>query len=336
LAGQTHSNYSNIRIYYNLFDGVLPPIAVENIEDGKNGWSWVASGANGEYYLTYCGGDPSTQWHDAGSYPPNGVFKNHNFIGSMGGGTPGVLNADAWGYGDSNSLGYSTIYYRPPAGHAPGEYVFDIYRVVSFQGTIRLANTNANNGKGNLIANNVFYNGNNNMRLGQYGEPDPYRAVYAQSNSENWEIESNIFYGQNTAIYGSSQMNASGNLYYLNKYSCQGGVADSNSIFSDPLFADAPKSDFRIQMSSPVIDRSSGWGQARDFEGNQKSGPAWDIGAYEYAGTACIHKSEIPPCDGCVSMSELTAFIDRWKLNNQDATIRELIEAIGLWKQGGC
>jgi hypothetical protein len=33
-------------------------------------------------------------------------------------------------------------------------------------------------------------------------------------------------------------------------------------------------------------------------------------------------------------MTELTAFIDRWKLNNQDVTIRELIEAIGLWKKG--
>ena len=39
-------------------------------------------------------------------------------------------------------------------------------------------------------------------------------------------------------------------------------------------------------------------------------------------------------CDNCVSMSELTSFINRWKVNNQDVTIRELIEAIGLWKRG--
>jgi hypothetical protein len=53
-------------------------------------------------------------------------------------------------------------------------------------------------------------------------------------------------------------------------------------------------------------------------------------------GSSCIHKSEIPPCDGCVSMSELTAFITRWKLSNVDVTLKELMEAIGLWKKGGC
>jgi len=40
--------------------------------------------------------------------------------------------------------------------------------------------------------------------------------------------------------------------------------------------------------------------------------------------------------DGCVSQPELFAFIDRWKVNNQDVTLKELIEAIGLYKRGGC
>jgi|GEM_PF-2514665 len=38
--------------------------------------------------------------------------------------------------------------------------------------------------------------------------------------------------------------------------------------------------------------------------------------------------------DGCVSDPELSAFIDRWKLNSSDVTLREIIEAIGLWKKG--
>jgi hypothetical protein len=38
--------------------------------------------------------------------------------------------------------------------------------------------------------------------------------------------------------------------------------------------------------------------------------------------------------DGCVDSTELLAFIDRWKVNNQDVTLREIIEAIGLWKRG--
>jgi len=52
------------------------------------------------------------------------------------------------------------------------------------------------------------------------------------------------------------------------------------------------------------------------------------------AAPSCIHKSEIPPCDGCVNMAELTTFINRWKVNNSDVTLREMIEAIGLWKRG--
>ncbi len=48
---------------------------------------------------------------------------------------------------------------------------------------------------------------------------------------------------------------------------------------------------------------------------------------------ACLHKSDTN-CDGCVDMTELSAFIVRWLMNNQDVTIRELIEAIGLYKKG--
>ncbi|MCJ7817182.1 MAG: DNRLRE domain-containing protein, partial [Candidatus Aenigmarchaeota archaeon] len=38
--------------------------------------------------------------------------------------------------------------------------------------------------------------------------------------------------------------------------------------------------------------------------------------------------------NGCIEMGELTAFITRWQLNNLDVTLRELMEAIGLWKRG--
>jgi hypothetical protein len=51
-------------------------------------------------------------------------------------------------------------------------------------------------------------------------------------------------------------------------------------------------------------------------------------------GASCIHKSDNNPCDGCVDMTELSAFIGRWYINNQDVTMKELIEAIGLWNMG--
>jgi len=47
-----------------------------------------------------------------------------------------------------------------------------------------------------------------------------------------------------------------------------------------------------------------------------------------------VHKSDNSPADGCVSDLELFAFMDRWKVSNADVTLRELIEAIGLWKRG--
>jgi hypothetical protein len=55
------------------------------------------------------------------------------------------------------------------------------------------------------------------------------------------------------------------------------------------------------------------------------------------SGGACIHESDNNPCDGCVNMGELTAYIFRWQVNNLDVTLRKLMEAIGFWKAGtGC
>jgi hypothetical protein len=56
---------------------------------------------------------------------------------------------------------------------------------------------------------------------------------------------------------------------------------------------------------------------------------------FVYIGPSCIHKSDLD-CSGCVSMAELQAFISRWYISNQDVTLRELMEAIGLWKRSGC
>jgi hypothetical protein len=76
-----------------------------------------------------------------------------------------------------------------------------------------------------------------------------------------------------------------------------------------------------------------------------ESGNAWgSVSAWESAresmameilsgNTSCIHKSD-SNCDGCVDMNELTAFINRWNVNNQDVTLKELMEAIGYWNRG--
>jgi len=52
-------------------------------------------------------------------------------------------------------------------------------------------------------------------------------------------------------------------------------------------------------------------------------------------GSQQCHKSDTNK-DGCVSNTELFAFIDLWKVDSSNPTLKELIEAIGLWKRGGC
>jgi len=44
------------------------------------------------------------------------------------------------------------------------------------------------------------------------------------------------------------------------------------------------------------------------------------------------HKSN-SDCNSCVSDTELFAFIDQWKVDSSNPTLKELIEAIGLWKR---
>ena len=51
------------------------------------------------------------------------------------------------------------------------------------------------------------------------------------------------------------------------------------------------------------------------------------------AALACVHKSD-SDCNGCVSSTELSAFISLWYLDSSSPTLKELIEAIGLWKMG--
>jgi hypothetical protein len=100
---------------------------------------------------------------------------------------------------------------------------------------------------------------------------------------------------------------------------------DTNTLNVDPLFMDPVNGDFTPQANSPVCGA-----------GDPSIGP--DIGAIPCASSssACIHESDNNPCNGCISQPELTAYIDRWKFNNQDVTIRELISAIGEWKRNSC
>jgi hypothetical protein len=50
----------------------------------------------------------------------------------------------------------------------------------------------------------------------------------------------------------------------------------------------------------------------------------------------CIqrHIADNNPCDGCIDGSEIIGYINLWKANSQQVSIAQLIDAIGLWKNG--
>jgi hypothetical protein len=55
-------------------------------------------------------------------------------------------------------------------------------------------------------------------------------------------------------------------------------------------------------------------------------------------GTKCqfYHRADTNQ-DGCITLQELLAFINRWKISSKDVPMPELMEVMGLWKQGtGC
>jgi hypothetical protein len=68
---------------------------------------------------------------------------------------------------------------------------------------------------------------------------------------------------------------------------------------------------------------------------NQSLCPNMGYYASETPGSPYSHRADTNE-DSCVDNLELSTFIYQWKLNNLDVSIRELMEAIGLWKRGGC
>jgi len=54
---------------------------------------------------------------------------------------------------------------------------------------------------------------------------------------------------------------------------------------------------------------------------------------YSSSPVSCFHKADTSQ-NGCVDGIELSAFIGRWKADSSDPTLKELMEAIGMWKRG--
>jgi len=109
------------------------------------------------------------------------------------------------------------------------------------------------------------------------------------------------------------------------------------------VFVDGVESESTLGTNSIYYDGSVGVRIGFHYEANTHfNGTIDDVRIYNYAlssnqiqtiysGTRSDSNS-----DGCVSQPELMSFISRWYTSNTDVTLKELMEAIGFWKMGGC
>lgn len=152
-----------------------------------------------------------------------------------------------------------------------------------------------------------------NLTAGQYGYSGDFHGsqVYVWIQSPQTAFVNNIIYGSSTTplvicdpswesspyqdtIFDHNDVfnsNPQGSLF---GGTCSDKTGTFGNISADPLFVNAPSSDFHLTAASPAIDagNNSAWDiPAKDFDGNPreqdftgKNYPVIDIGAYEHAG----------------------------------------------------
>ncbi|HSK44754.1 MAG TPA: choice-of-anchor D domain-containing protein, partial [Candidatus Binatia bacterium] len=77
----------------------------------------------------------------------------------------------------------------------------------------------------------------------------------------------------------------------------------TTSLNADPKFVDPTNSNFQLQSGSPAVDAGANDGISRDImQTPRPQGAAYDIGAYEYTGTA----TQPPPAQGTLTVTPLS------------------------------
>ncbi len=105
--------------------------------------------------------------------------------------------------------------------------------------------------------------------------------------SSDVKVLNNIFYaisGKNiNSKWGSTNVTYNYNIY-ANCSASSIKVKGPNDIVADPKFVNAAIGDFRLQSTSPAINKGFAWTSLKtDFAGKSRpSGSGYDIGAYEY------------------------------------------------------
>ena len=127
---------TNTIFNYDMTNGqALPNMTDLSIRSATYKWTASGSGTN-EYYLELAAGGNPVLPHKPRQVVENAVKINYNALGS--------LSASEWGYGDNDTLGYSTVYIRLSDGTDPDTKALG-YITARFSGLTYYAN-----GKGNF------------------------------------------------------------------------------------------------------------------------------------------------------------------------------------------
>jgi hypothetical protein len=150
------------------------------------------------------------------------------------------------------------------------------------------------------IYNNVFYNIENPALIGTNGPVIQcrYRGTPTVSECTGMKVYNNIFFGcaPGSNINGwyyrdasAGAIDADYNYVAKGDFSAKTGFSEPHGINGgDPKFSNIANNDFHLQSTSPAIDTGIALsGFFTDKDGiNRPQNSAWDIGAYEYTGSA--------------------------------------------------
>jgi parallel beta-helix repeat protein len=160
---------------------------------------------------------------------------------------------------------------------------------------------------------------NTDSQIGIYGEENRsmYNHVTGVSTvmkSKDWQINGNFIMGTGMLLTATDPMASP-----LLSNTDWGLFLDTLS--SDRNYWYNPVSGQMLSSVNKTPSNLSRWQAETHHDANSISGPP---GYYKADSNQ----------NGHVEMPELTAFLDKWKVNSSNVTIREIIEAMGFWRNG--
>jgi hypothetical protein len=145
------------------------------------------------------------------------------------------------------------------------------------------------NGTNNRVYGNVIAN----LRIPSTGIVGGSASILVGGGASNTKIYNNTVYNSGIGIYthpGTTITSIKNNIVYGNSYADLindgAGMLLSNNLTTNPNFVNPLANDFRLQSTSPAIDKGSDLsteGILVDASGRSRpQGSGYDIGAYEY------------------------------------------------------